>query len=174
MTSCQSGTFHVQLTTLWLNTVMWLLLVVSCFQWNFINGSVVGNFVKTSDSSGSSSTCAVVDSSVVSVHTRSVLHCAQVCTTETECVGFNSLPSSRTCDLFITTPTQFLPYSGCTFYGVNRSYCYENVYWTDFVGLWRSNDVCITFTFISLSLTILSYLVQYLLQLLNCLAKRPL
>jgi len=131
MTSCPSSAFHVQglATTLWLNSVMCLSIVISCFQVNFILSSVVGHFVKTTDNFGSSSTCASFHSSVVSVRTRSVLECAQVCTTEADCVGFNSLPGWKTCDFFTTTPTLFVNNNGCTFYGVICSYLYVYIYY---------------------------------------------
>jgi len=126
MKTYQIETLHIWMFARWFKTVMWLSLVVNCFQVNFILGSVGSNFVKASGSSGSLSTCAVVDSSVVSVLTRSVLQCALECSTETECVGFNSRPGSRTCELFTRTPIQFLTSNGCNFYGVTLSVLWFN------------------------------------------------
>jgi len=119
MTTHQSGILPFGVTARRLSFLIWLSLLVSCLQSNAISHSFHDSMVKTTDFQHVSSvTCATVDPSVISVVTRSLLECAQVCTTSTGCVGFNFLSGFQTCELFSTAPTGFLIKDGCKFYEV--------------------------------------------------------
>jgi len=83
-------------------------------------GSVDTQFVRVTDSN-SADLCATVSPSGLSVVVRSCIDCAQQCTPQRGCVGFNVLTDDvqKMCQLFMTVPDAFENRTSCSYYTVS-------------------------------------------------------
>src|SRR5258708_34713993 len=70
------------------------------------------------DSTGSSYQCAMTSPQTTTV-ARSRIDCARQCKTSQDCIGFNFLQQTRTCQQFTAVPSYFNTQIGCSYYMVN-------------------------------------------------------